>query len=118
MGAASINNTPKDENKSHETKDIISFAEIWNKTEKKFDHTELLKDYVDQIVVINGCETGEGVYGPFVILSVSINGDDKHLRTSGKAIIDQAFKIKDKIPVNAKIIQKMGKNGRRYLSLS
>jgi len=111
-------NSSKDEKKSYKEVDITDFIDAYNETEKKFNNSESLADHLDQWIVINGYEMGEGAYGPYSILDVSVDGDNKLLRTSGKVIIDQLIKIEGKLPVKAKVVKKLGKNGRGYFTLS
>lgn len=115
-GATQKNNSPKDEIKSRSTEDIPSFAEVW--TEKEFEDTELLTNYLNTELVINKFEMGEGKYGPYVILNASVNGVTKLLRTSSTVVVDQLARIEDKLPVKATVVEKGGANGKKYLSLS
>jgi len=116
MGAAPTNNTPNDETKKMEDEDIPSFGEV--RAETEFANTELLTDYRNREIIVRSFEMGEGGYGPYVILSASVNGGTKLLRTSSLVVIDQLQKIRDKLPIKATPVEKNGKNGKKFLSLS
>jgi len=97
--------------------DIPSFGEVW--AENEFEDTELLTDNLYKEIVINSFEIGEGGYGPYIILRASVNGRTKLLRTSSLVVIDQLQKIgEDKLPIRATPIERNGKNGKKFLSLS
>jgi len=106
------------QNKTNEQKDddIPSFGEVW--AEKEFEDTELLTDYRNREIIVRSFEVGEGGYGPYVILDVSVNGGTKRLRTSSLVVIDQLNKIKERLPIKAKVVEKSGTNGRKYISLA
>jgi len=95
---------------------IPRFGEVC--AEKEFEDTELLTDNLNREIIIRSFEVGEGGYGPYVILSASVNGGTKRLRTSSLVVIDQLQKIGDKLPIRAIPIKRNGKNGKKFLSLS
>jgi len=111
-------NTSKDEKKSYKEVDITDFIDAYNETERKFNNSESLADHLDQWIVINGYEMGQGAYGPFIVLNVSVDGIDKRLHTSAKPVREQVLKIKDHLPVKTKPIKKIGKSGKTYYTLS
>jgi len=113
-GAASLNNTPKNETGQQQQIEIPSFKDIW-KT-RDIGESELLADFIDIELIIEGYEQLDGNYGPYVIITVKIEGEGKQLRSSSKTIADQLGRIEDRLPVKARIVKKMGKNGRSYFS--
>jgi len=115
-GERAENNSPKGDAKKMKDEDISSFGEIW--AEKEFEGTELLSGFLNREIVIRRFDKDEGGYGPFVILDASVNGEPKLLRTSSLVVIDQLQKIGDKLPFKATPLERNGKNGMKFLSLS
>lgn len=115
--AAPSNNTPNNDTKNQNIVDIPSFGEIY--TEKRFEDTELLTDYKDREIIIHKYDTGEGSYGPYILLTISLDGHDTRVaRTSSLVIIDQVTKIGDRLPIKTTPIEKNGQNGKKFLTLS
>lgn len=115
-GAASLNNTPENETENKQQAEIQSFKDIW-KT-RDMGETELLADFIDTELIIEGYEQLDGDYGPYAVIATKIGDENKQLRTSSKPITDQLERIMDKLPVKARVVKKMGKNGRTYFSLA
>lgn len=109
-------NSTQNETRALEDDHIPTFGML--RAENMFQNTELLSDYVGQELIIYGLEAGEGKYGPFIILNAKVANNPRLLRTSSRVIIDQVNTFKDRFPYRAKVIEKAGSNGNRYISFS
>jgi len=115
-GATLKNNTPNNTTRKYQSDELKSFAEIW--TNQDFEPTELLSDYLYTDLVINHFTTGEGKYGPYVLLNAFVNGNKKLLRTSSSVIFKQLARTGDKLPYKTRVIVKDNAIGKKYLRLS
>ena len=76
---------------------------------------------IDKLFVIEEFKLSESTKygGNFANVLITIDGEKKTFSTFSAVIVDQLVKIEDKLPVEAKIVEKKGeKSGRMYKTLA